>query len=540
MAPTGGPADTTPPTIVETYPTSGTTNFHDNYFRIAFSEYVDKRSVDESIFLSPDLGELELDWSGTEVEIKFTDSLRTNTTYVLTLGTDVKDLRNGNRMAEAFSLAFSTGDHIDSGAIAGKIFDEKPEGVMLFAYLLDNINGDTLNPNHTKPDYLTQTGKDGTFLLPFLRLGNYRLIAVRDEYKNLFYDQQTDQYGVPQSEFLLTNEHDITQNVQIRLTIEDTSAPFLSSARAIDKQHVLLRFSEYIDTSSLRAEHISIVDTLTNSRLTIIDAAPYDTSLAEAILLTTDQDSTKTYRVRISQSRDMFGNEILSSSKPVDFDGSNVPDTMKPRISLLNISDNSNDVFPDDSIHFGISEWILKQKFEQSLSLTDSSKKSINGDLSLWNSTHGIFVPKMPLTYGMPYTLNIILDSLIDVAGNRFDDSVRVFKFQVIDKDNLGTISGSVLNETHRDSGKIFLSAVPLSSELRKREAALEKSGAFLFDNLQEGRYVLTAFVDSDSNNTYSFGRLTPFTPSERFVYYSDTLKVRARWSVEGVNIRLK
>jgi len=93
MAPTGGPADTTPPTIMETYPTNGTTHFQDNVFRIAFSEYVDKRSVDESIFLSPDLGELELDWSGTDVEIKFTDSLRANTTYVLTLGTDVKDLR---------------------------------------------------------------------------------------------------------------------------------------------------------------------------------------------------------------------------------------------------------------------------------------------------------------------------------------------------------------------------------------------------------------------------------------------------------------
>ncbi|MBI5216229.1 MAG: Ig-like domain-containing protein [Ignavibacteriae bacterium] len=540
MAPTGGPADTTPPTILETYPSSGTTNFHDDVFRISFSEYVDKRSVDESIFLSPDLGELELDWSGTDVEIKFTDSLRANTTYVLTLGTDVKDLRNGNRLAESFSLAFSTGDHIDSGVIAGKIFDEKPEGVMLFAYLLDNKNGDTLNPNHTKPDYLTQTGKDGTFLLPYLRLGNYRLIAVRDEYKNLFYDQQTDQFGVPQSEFSLTAERNVLQHVQLQLTIEDTSAPFLSSARALDQQHVLLRFSEQIDSSSLRAENLSIVDTLTNTRLSVIDVSPSDTSLSEAVILTTPQDSSKTYRVAISQSRDILGNIMLSTSKPVDFDGSGSPDTTKAKITLLNIPNDNKDVFPEDSIHIAISEWVLKQKFEQSFSLFDSSKKKIDGNYHWWNTTHGTFTPKSPLTYGMPYTFNIILDSVVDVAGNLFADSVQVFKFQVVDKDKLGTISGTVQNENANDSAKIFLSAIPLSSGVRKRQLVLGKSGSFLFDNLEEGKYVLTAFVDSDSNKAYSYGTLIPFKPSERFTFYSDTLKVRARWSVEGMNVRLK
>ncbi|MBI3193531.1 MAG: Ig-like domain-containing protein [Ignavibacteriae bacterium] len=540
MSPTGGPADTTPPTIIETFPANGTTHFQEKVFRIAFSEYVDKRSVDESIFLSPNLGELELDWSGTEVEIKFTDSLRAKTTYVLTLGTDVKDLRNGNRMAESFSLAFSTGDHIDSGAIAGKIFDEKPEGVMLFAYLLDNINGDTLNPNHTKPDYLTQTGKDGTFLLPYLRLGDYRLIAVRDEYKNLLYDPQTDQFGIPQSEFSLTPVRNFIQHVQLRLTIEDTSAPFLSSARTIDQQHILLRFSEQIDSSSIRTEFISIVDTLTNSRLSIIDASPSDTSLVEVIVLTTEQESTATYRVHISGCRDVGGNMMPSSGKPVDVDGSSVPDTTKAKISLLNISMNSHDVFPEDSIHIGISEWVLKEKFEKSFSLQDSAKLIVHGKYVWNNSTHGIFIPKFPLTFGMPYSFHVYLDSVIDVTGNLYPDSVRVFKFQVIDKDKLGTISGTVLNELPNDSSEIFLSALPLSTDLRKRQLVVRKSGSFLFDNLEEGKYVLSVFVDSDGNEAYTHGTLIPFQLSERFMFYSDTLKVRARWSVEGVNIRVK
>ena len=204
VAPSGGPKDTIPPKIVETYPVTKAIGFHDNVIQLTFDKWMDKSSVNESIFLSPNLGDLDFDWSGKEINIKFTDTLRENTTYVLTLGTDARDLRAGNKLAESYSLAFSTGDHIDSASLSGKIFDEKPEGIMIFAYQLDQRNADTLNPERCKPDYLTQTGKDGKFFLPFLRIGTYRVFAVRDEYKNLLYDPETDEYGVPQAEFQLT------------------------------------------------------------------------------------------------------------------------------------------------------------------------------------------------------------------------------------------------------------------------------------------------------------------------------------------------
>ncbi len=540
MAPVGGPPDTIAPTIIETYPAPKMLGFADNKIRISFSEYMDKLSVNEAVFLSPDLGELEYDWSGTDLEIRYTEALRESTTYVLTVGSDAKDLRAGNKMVESFSLAFSTGDHIDSGVIAGRIFDEKPQGVMLFAYQLDHIKGDTLNPIQCKPDYLTQTGKDGGFYLPYLRLGTYRLIAVRDAYKNLLYDPQTDQFGVPQSQFTITESHSIIKGATIMLTTEDTTAPFLSGITAIDQRHAVLRFSEAIDTSTLKIENISIVDTLSGVSLSLIDVSPSDSSTADALLLTAEQESTKTYRIKVAGVRDLSGNIMLRTSTTLDFDGSNTKDTTKPNVNFLNLSSDGRELFPNDSIKLGFTEWIVQSKFETAMSIKDSAKNTVKGRLLWENSTHTTFIPQIPFKNTMLYTISVPMDSVIDIAGNRFHDTSKVVKFQIIAQDKLGFITGSVVEDQQQTEGKIFLTLTPTGSSYKTQRKILTTPGKFSFDNLQEGRYLLSAFVDTDSNSTYTYGTLSPFQLSERFTIYPDTLKVRARWTVEGVKVHLK
>ena len=64
--------------------------------------------------------------------------------------------------------------------------------------------------------------------------------------------------------------------------------------------------------------------------------------------------------------------------------------------------------------------------------------------------------------------------------------------------------------------------------------------GKFLVDHLPEGKYTMSAFVDADSSGSYTFGKPFPYHVSERFTIYPDTLKVRARWGVEGVVLTLR
>jgi hypothetical protein len=114
LPPGGGDVDRVPPEIVEVYPANGTTNYDGNYFEIEFSEYIDKRTFNEALFISPIVeGRLQFDWTGTSIIVEFVEGLKKDITYTITIGTDVVDLNNKNRMAQSYSFSFSTGSTID-------------------------------------------------------------------------------------------------------------------------------------------------------------------------------------------------------------------------------------------------------------------------------------------------------------------------------------------------------------------------------------------------------------------------------------------
>lgn len=539
VPPSGGPPDTVPPEIIETYPTPQTLRFNDNVLHFSFSEYVDRRSLEEAFFVSPPLGKLTFEWSGTEVEVQFSDSLRRNTTYIVTIGTDVKDTRNNNRMARSFSLAFSTGDLIDSGQIAGAVFGEKNVGITIFAYLHEGRMMDTLNPSFATPDYLTQTGKDGSFLLPYLRLGTYRLFAVRDEYKNLLYDQQTDEVAVPTSDVELSERTPFVSGIQFQLSREDTSSPFLSSVRSLHARLVLLRFSEPIDTSTLRLSNFQIFDSVSNQSLQCIDVA-YTLPASNVFLVTAPQESLHVYRVELNGIRDTMGNRLLAPAQIPVFTTTILEDTSTPVVSVKSSAPSLNTLEPNDVVFIEFSEPVRQTAFENGWTLTDSSKQDVPCFFSWTNSMMMTLIPSQPLRYGMKYSLSIVLDSVRDVSGNCFTDSTQTFLLKTISESSLGSIEGNVIS-TSSVEGKIILTLKPIGrKDIRTYKRILNSPSEFVFQNIPEGKYTLGAFVDRDSNGVYSYGKPFPFHPSEYFTFYPDTLKIRARWPLEGVIVRLR
>lgn len=540
MAPSGGPPDTTPPAVVLSSPAARTLHFHDHTISLSFSKYVDRRSVQESIFFSPALGALTFDWGGTDVDIHFIDSLRASTTYVMTLGTDVVDTR-GNRMAHSYFLPFSTGENIDSARISGMVYDANPEGVMIFCYQLNSRIPDTLNPHTSKPDYISQTGKDGSFAIPYLAFGTYRLYAVRDQYKNLLYDPQTDQYGTYTRDLTLTPDHAVFSNAQFRLTAEDTTPPFLSSAREIDQNHVLLKFSEAIDPLTVVPDSIRIVDTTTGARLRILDLSFSDPPCLEAPLVTEPQRNGAGYRLTLTGTRDLEGNVMQAPRNTDTFAASDVSDTSKPTFESKTIHDLMKDVAVRDSFHFVFSEPVRKIPFEQGFVLFDTALVIVKGDFVWWYSTAVSFVPHPRLHFNTHYKIRIILDSLQDFEGNHFSDSSAVLRFETVDEMTLSGVRGSVVDGVPDSRGRITITAMNLTNkQVAPYTTVLAGPGAFVLDEMMEGQYVFFAYRDADSNGRFSYGRPFPYLPSERFLYYPDTLKLRARWPLEGLTLRFK
>jgi hypothetical protein len=539
VPPPGGDIDRDPPRIIRTEPDTNTVRVETDRIVLEFSEYVDRRSVEQSIFISPYPGTVEYDWSGTEVTVLFSSPLRAHRTYVVSVGTDVIDRRERNRMAAGFSLAFSTGDSIDQGFISGRVFDEKPDGVLIFAYPLDSLDADTLNPGTLKPEYVTQTGHGGTFTLSNLRLGRYRVIAVRDEYHDYLYGKQIDRYGVPLGDVALAPDRPHVDGLRMRLAVEDTSRPFVSSARITPYGILQVRFSEPIDSLSLVQAEFDVRDTI-SGRSIPLDAwylQPMDSSTV-ALLPAAPLDSGTVVRISARRLTDRAGNILDSlNAAGVATVGARA-DTSAPGWRLPGIADSARGISLSRPLQVVFTEPVQKAA-AAAFTLADTGGRPVMLNPAWLNPVELLLTPDRALLSGSRYDLRVVLDSIRDLHGNARRDSTAQIRFVTMDMKRTGTIEGWVRDSTGKGEVTVVAQSVQ-SVETAERRIHLAGPGAFAIQDLPEGFYALWAFRDEDRSGGYSPGLPYPFRPSEPFAVSADTVKVRARWGVEGVVLKLR
>ncbi|MEO8209984.1 MAG: Ig-like domain-containing protein, partial [bacterium] len=218
LPPSGGENDTIPPKIISIFPRANTINFKGNKILIKFDEYVDRRSFEESFFISPKpKGEMNFNWSGREVEIEFSKSFDRDITYVVIIGRDLKDFRGGNPMASPVSFAFSTGNKIDMGKISGKVYSDNYDRVKILAYIKNGKSEDQLNPEKYLPDYLIQVSPDGSYEYTNLPNGDYRIFAITDEDRNNLFEKDFDKIGIFPADLKLTSDSNEINNINFLL-----------------------------------------------------------------------------------------------------------------------------------------------------------------------------------------------------------------------------------------------------------------------------------------------------------------------------------
>ena len=122
MAPPGGPADTIAPYVTQTHPANDSVGVGvETVIHIQFSEKMDRRSVEDAIFISPQSAQLpKFRWKNDGLEIRFLDGLRKDRTYVVTVGqASVDEWRN--RMLASHTFRFSTGAVVNQGELWGRV-----------------------------------------------------------------------------------------------------------------------------------------------------------------------------------------------------------------------------------------------------------------------------------------------------------------------------------------------------------------------------------------------------------------------------------
>ncbi len=540
IPPAGGPPDTVPPTITGTYPAQNATRVETKRITLEFSEYVDRHSVQDAIFISPYVGYLEYSWSGTEVDIIFSDSLHAHTTYVVTVGTDVIDINNQNRMAQSYTLAFSTGDSIDHGIVAGKIFDAKPEGILIFAYRLEGLTSDTLNPAHTPPDFITQSGKGGYFSLQNIPDGPYRLIAVRDEFRNFLYDAGIDEYGIPFKDIRLDQQHKLIGDIFLRMTKEDTARIALLFAQARDNRHVMLRFNKAIRRSGIVTGAFGIIDSLSGDSVIVRDWFAQPRQFSSLYLVTDTLHPGAKYNVGVSALAAEDGDSLSIPQRNIFFEAPTARDTIKPRIQLFTPADSVRDIPYSQSVEVQFDDAVRRDILEKGFTLLDSTGVSVQGTFRWLNGAMIRYQPLRALRGAEWYTVELRGRSVIDYAGNVMRDSLARRRFRTVDAAQLSSISGSVIDST-MEKGEIVVVASEVSGSVPLTYTAVaDATGTFSIRDLPEGKYFLQTFRDREGKQMYSYGKPFPFQEAARFGVYPDTVKLRARWPLEGMVVKMK
>lgn len=527
LPPGGGPQDKIPPEIIETYPINRTVNYDDKYIEFTFSEYVDKRSFKEAVFISPSIdGDLDISWTNKTVTIGFPKELKEEITYTVTIGTDVVDYNNKNRMAESYGLVFSTGEKIDNGSISGIVYAEKTSGIMLFAYVTENH--DTINPAKVKPDYVTQAGEFGTYKFTGLAKGSYRIFAVKDEYKDFLFQSDQDLIGVPKKDVVLTEQDSSYNDFNFIVTKIDTVKPRLFSALMTDRNHILLNFSEEIDLSVHNVKQFQLIDSTENKEIPVLYLYKGRTKNNEAVISLADSINpiNKAF-ITVSDLTDLKGNVL-------DYDYVEVTlndkiDTSAVSIITMKPANASREVdFLNTQIFFSFDDGFSLESFSQRIQFSDTAKKPIKFELIKVDDASFYIKSLQPLKPQQNYRITFNLKYCKDAAGN-YVDSVFAYEFKTLNGLDFTGLTGTVKKVDFARNPVLRLENIGDKNKFYEINLKTEK---FSFERILPDKYRLFCYYDENNDGKYSFGFPYEFIPSEEFAIFTGDIILPPRWAV--------
>jgi hypothetical protein len=501
-----------------------------------------KNEVIENVLVSPTV-KCSYSWSGKTFEINFMEPLEPNTTYCLSLGTDYTDYLK-NKPSEAFNLVFSTGSVLDSCSIEGKLFDKNPQGAYVFAFRIDDINPDTLNPAKVKPHYLTQIGTSGAFRLSALKHGKYRLFAIREQLKNFLYNPGSDSYGSATEDVELDSLSKKYIEIKLGPSI-DEQKPMLFGAEALNSKAIIASFSESIAPLSVSSRSFVVTDSLGVVVATPSSAFVSYNSPSEIQIRFAESLPAKTILAlrcvadSVFTVRDSMNNPIDSTKSVAFFYGSDDPDILKLALTSLPLKDSSRNIGlePEFRLVFNsdinIDEsFTLNNAFEL---INPANSKSLPLKYKPNGENEIIIQPVTKLETSHWYKLAIHFNGFLSKTARSATDTTLELSFQTADSREFGSVSGIIKDVPFSDNYMLVLSS---NDGKKTYSTKLKDSLRWEFIDIPTGSYKAELFEDTDQNGAYNYGCPFPFEYSEKFFRFRKEIVVPSRWKVENIVLK--
>ena len=556
-APSGGPADTTPPQLARSRPASGATRVAADSLAggtdlvLTFSERLDAATAARAVRVTPeDSVPPRVSVRGSDVVIAL-GALRDSTTYVVTVGTALADAR-GVALRAPLTLAFSTGDRVDRGAVTGVVRD--PATGAPVAGLAVWATADTAAAlGTTAPDYRTETDAAGAFRLDFLRPARYAVAVVADRNRNGRADAD-ERFAAPPRRTLrateraaarrdtssapseLTAGRDTSRTAAAPgptffLTRLDSVAPAPRLVRALSDRRAAVRFTEALRRVDARA--FAVEDSASGRR---IAATAYvnPEAPAEVFVVAAEALASVPHRVRLAETD--FGVPADSSGAAVrpfarGFTPLARPDTVVARFVAFEPARDSARVLTPGQ--FAVLRWTAPPD-SASLAARIRITERDGGAVPVVVALDGARV-----RVALPARGGVFDVSVVGTITGR-PDSLRTARFTVLGPDGLGSIVGRLAGDVGGD-GPVVVEASPGQTPFGPdaARATVGLDGAFEIAGLRPGPYRLRLFRDTDGDGAWSGGRLAPYVPPETLTFAAETATVRARWEADVGVLRL-
>jgi len=247
VPPSGGPRDSIPPYAVYAKPKDSSTNIAPKEILISFNEYITTNALQEQLIVSPNIKNNPLvDQRLNMVRIRLSDSLNANTTYSLQFGNALRDVNEGN-IVQNYTYVFSTGNHIDTGKLFGKV-------QIAETGLVDSSLIAVLHPIEKdsaiykdKPTYYSRINGQGIFEFKFLPASDFNIYIVPNDYSKR-YDDSTKLFAFLDRSVAATKTKDSIQLYAFEASPkkEKKLATAIGSKNA-KKQSPLLKYSSNLE-----------------------------------------------------------------------------------------------------------------------------------------------------------------------------------------------------------------------------------------------------------------------------------------------------
>lgn len=552
--PTGGPLDHKAPIVINSVPKNLATNFKGGKVEIFFDEFVQFKDISENFTISPPLKKKPLvKLKGKSIYIKLEEELRKNTTYTLDFGEGITDNNEGNPLGQ-FQFVFSTGDHLDSLSIKGKLdnsFNQLPvEKAIIMAYL--NTNDSV--PFSTIPNYIAKTDSAGYFQLNNLSSGDYKLFALVDGNRDFLYNGPGEMIGYS-DEIITPTMHAFEQldsisadsvvirqmmtteptNIHIRMFNEENPLQYLTTYKRDRREQIYFEFNtKRID--SLTIDFIDIDENPnwfllekneTNDTLTywITDSTIYkrDTLFAKLEYLKTDS---------LKQLSHFIDTVKLNFKDPKKVKVSKHK-SKKARIKIpvyeFNLkTSSSQDLNKDLTLDFNEPLAKINKDSIHFYRLQDTIQIPI--DYKLEQDSTNILCYHVKIDWEPETKYEVAFDStaFLNIYG-LYSDKYNG-KITTREKEYYGRI---LLNVSNVKKPCLVQLLKNNKSETVVQNKRIYSDQTVIFDYLAPETYLVKLIIDNNNNGKWDSGNYKTGIQPEMVHYFRKELKVRSNWDVE-------